>query len=43
MEVWKPACWKPAKFHQNEHTPGGIKYLTKKLASLFINLEICEG
>ena len=22
MEVWKPARWKTAKFHWNEHTPG---------------------
>ena len=22
MEVWKPARWKRAKFHRNEHTPG---------------------
>ena len=21
MEVWKPAQWKTAKFHRNEHTP----------------------
>ena len=21
MEVWKPARWKTAKFHRNEHTP----------------------
>ena len=24
MEVWKPARWKTAKFHRNEHTPACI-------------------
>ena len=27
MEVWKPAWRKTAKFHWNEHTPGGSDHL----------------